>query len=224
MQDSSQYILPFLSLIPTKHDPRKCHDFTLNQFNIAVVLDREALDVSQLHFYTYDATFFKVLPRLLKKGWGSRLTPHVLRRLSVAFGYLPSWASPSLTLRLRPGKQDTLPELLVSGRPNRPLANHMMRAVLSRLLRAAPYLDLWPLVPLLSMSAPAKSYHFGGSFPHSNERESTRLTSDVLGRIGPWRRIHAIDGSVLPTIGATTFTLTLMANAHRIADAALKSV
>ncbi len=31
------------------------------------------------------------------------------------------------------------------------------------------------------------------------------------------RTFHLVDASVFPTVSATTFTLTIMANAHRIA-------
>jgi len=41
--------------------------------------------------------------------------------------------------------------------------------------------------------------------------------SDTLGRVHPWRNVHLVDASVFPTVSATTFTLTIMANAHRIA-------
>jgi len=50
------------------------------------------------------------------------------------------------------------------------------------------------------------------------------MSSDPLGRVSPWRRIHAVDGTVLPTIASTTFTLTVMANAHRIADSSLRDL
>ena len=33
--------------------------------------------------------------------------------------------------------------------------------------------------------------------------------------------IHLVDASVFPTVPATTFTLTIMANAHRIASESL---
>jgi choline dehydrogenase-like flavoprotein len=45
------------------------------------------------------------------------------------------------------------------------------------------------------------------------------LETDGLGRPREWRRIHLIDASVFPSVAATTFTLTVMANAHRIASA-----
>jgi choline dehydrogenase-like flavoprotein len=46
---------------------------------------------------------------------------------------------------------------------------------------------------------------------------SGEFSSDILGRVGPWRNVHLVDASVFPTVAATTFTLTIMANAHRIA-------
>jgi choline dehydrogenase-like flavoprotein len=88
----------------------------------------------------------------------------------------------------------------------------MLRSVLRRLAALGPKLDLHPVLPMVRRSGPGKSYHFGGTFAHG-------VDSDVLGRIGEWRDIHLIDGSVLPSIPSTTFTLSVMANAHRIATA-----
>jgi hypothetical protein len=42
----------------------------------------------------------------------------------------------------------------------------------------------------------------------------------ILGRPNHWLRIHVVDGSVLPSVPATTFALVQMANADRIATAA----
>jgi choline dehydrogenase-like flavoprotein len=43
------------------------------------------------------------------------------------------------------------------------------------------------------------------------------MASDALGRVGPWERVHVVDAAVFPNVAATTFTLTIMANAYRIA-------
>jgi choline dehydrogenase-like flavoprotein len=91
-----------------------------------------------------------------------------------------------------------------------------LRAINARLLRVAPYLGVAPVVPMVSLSAPGKSYHYGGSFPHANDPKEGRET-DLEGRVHPWRNVHLVDASVFPTVSATTFTLTIMANAHRIA-------
>jgi choline dehydrogenase-like flavoprotein len=96
----------------------------------------------------------------------------------------------------------------------------MFGRVKRRLLRAAPKLDLWPVVTHSALSGAAKSYHFGGSFAH-RQGAATAQSTDRYGRVAPWDRVHLIDGSVFPSIPSTTFTLTVMANAHRIASEAL---
>jgi len=73
---------------------------------------------------------------------------------------------------------------------------------------------------MVSVSAAMKSYHFGGTFPHA--RHCSGYQSDLLGRLEGWDNIHLVDGSVFPSVPATTFTLTVMANAHRIATGARK--
>jgi hypothetical protein len=217
--ESVQFMLPFFSRRPVP-DPRLASDFTLNQFNMVLDLDGEGYDISQLHFYTYDPSFDEALPGPLKTRWGSAAGTYLLRRLSVALGYLPSWASPTFQVCARPAGDGELPVLeLSSGRRSFAL-NQTLRGTLRRLAAAAPLLDLWPVLPMLRMAAPAKSYHWGALFPHA-ERPRGRFASDPLGRVAPWTRVHLADGSVFPTVAATTFTLTVMANAHRIASNAL---
>jgi hypothetical protein len=177
-------------------------------------------DLVHLHFYTYNPSFDSQLPRFIAKS--RSLTSHVLRRISVAFGYLPSWRSPALSLRIEPVRDD-LPNLHLSGTRTKPWRNELFRAAMMKIIRGAPLLDLWPLVPMLAVSAPGKSYHWGGTFPHVGRQPASVGESDLLGRVPPWTRIHLVDGSVLPSLASTTYTLTVMANAHRIADAALRS-
>jgi len=82
---------------------------------------------------------------------------------------------------------------------------------------------LYPVIPMLRLSPGGKSYHWGGSFPHAADRP-TIFSSDRLGRIGSWERIHLVDASVFPTVPAMTFGLTVMANAHRIASESLELI
>ena len=48
-----------------------------------------------------------------------------------------------------------------------------------------------------------------------------RFETDTLGRLPGLERVHLIDASVFPSIPATTITLSIMANAHRIAQQSL---
>ncbi len=219
MQESVQFVMPFLSARPVA-DPRRMDQstFTLNQFNI-LLDDGEGYDTSHIHCYPYNPAFSDALPGFLRKPQAQAVATQVLRRTTAGLGYLPSWASPKVRITYRRGADGALPDLTVQADGERRPA--MLRTVMKRLLRAAPALDLWPVVPQTRLSGAAKSYHFGGSFAHSAGGAS-RTTTDTLGRIADWSRIHLIDGSVLPSVPSTTFTLTVMANAHRIATEAVR--
>jgi choline dehydrogenase-like flavoprotein len=217
MVESQQFVIPMLSFGATP-DPRPDPGMTLNQFTMTLAEDERAYDLAQIHYYTYNAAFDAALPAPLRWPGSGLLRGQVLRRVTAAIGYLPSWHSPGLELRIGPASDDaTLPTAEVHGGDLPASGRGLLRRTLWRLVRAAPLLDLYPFLPSLSVSRPGKSYHFGGSFPHADGPPSD-VTTDALGRPGPWRRIHLVDGSVLPSIPATTFTLTVMANAHRIAS------
>jgi ferredoxin len=213
MLESQQFLLPFVSRKGTA-DPRHEPQFTLNQFNMTIHPDGTDDDLSQLHFYTYNPAFSGALPRFLRV---EPIHRQLLRRLSVALGYLPSWRAPELTLHIGPrGDESNLPAVRIS-RGSSPPGRSMIWPIVARLVRAAPLLDLYPVLPMLRLAAAGKSYHFGGSFPHAAAGESVDYVSDDLGRVRAWRRVHIVDGAVFPSVPATTFTLTVMANAHRIA-------
>jgi ferredoxin len=223
MLESRQFILPFLSRRATE-DPRDKRDFTLNQFNMIVAPEEGSVDISTLHFYTFNTAFIEGLPSALRARMVERLQVQLLRRLTVAFGYLPSWNSTQLRIRVgsQPGDLD-LPEFDISGGSTPSGQGEMLRAVLLRLLRSARVLDLYPVIPMLRLAAAGKSYHWGGSFPHMTNG-STIFSSDSLGRAGSWKRTHLVDASVFPTVPAMTYGLTVMANAHRIASESLELV
>ena len=221
LYEAAQFALPFVSVTPTS-DPKLEPQFTLNQFNMLVSPYGDAVDLALLHFYTYNSAFDEALPAFLRRPIARRARDQLFRRLSVALGYLPSWMSPTLRLRFRPpAVEGNMPPLYIQREEVRWRENAMMRAVSARLIRSARYLDLWPILPYVMFSGGAKSYHFGGSFPHQEE-PTTEFGTDRLGRPHPWERIHLVDAAVFPSIPATTFTLTVMANAHRIATESLK--
>lgn len=220
MLESQQFVLPMLSVGATG-DPRQEPDFTLNQFNMIVGLNGSSTDISQLHFYAFNPAFINALPKAFRCRLTSQAQVQLLRRLTVALGYLPSWKSPQLRIHVRPSADDeSLPDFSISRDTAPPGRNRMLRTVLTKLGRSSRFLDLYPMLPSVRLAAGGKSYHWGGSFPHTNDR-SMVFGSDQLGRVGPWRRIHLVDASVFPNVPAMTFTLTIMANAHRIASETL---
>jgi choline dehydrogenase-like flavoprotein len=94
------------------------------------------------------------------------------------------------------------------------VAKTVVRRVVRKLLGQARKLGAAPLPMLLQMGKPGRSFHAGGSFPMRSNPGA--FETDTSGRPAGWRRVHAVDATVLPSIPATTITLTVMANAHRI--------
>ncbi|WP_027144685.1 GMC oxidoreductase [Mesorhizobium sp. WSM3626] len=224
LSESAQFVLPMMSMRPTP-DPRTRQDFTLNQFTMVIARDEEGFDVSQIHFYPFNQAYSDALPGFLRHRAAAFATDRLLSRLTVGLGYLPSWASPKVRICAQvSAAPDELPQITLSsdGFGEAKDVPPMLRDVINRIRRAAPYLDLWPVTPRMLWSGAAKSYHFGGSFPHAREPDSGNATTDRLGRLARWDRVHLIDGSVFPNVPATTFTLTVMANSHRIASEAMQ--
>jgi len=221
LKESAQFVLPFVSFRSTG-DPRYQSAHALGQ--LSAVIELSDVDESQLHLqmYTYDPAFLDALPRLLQGRLAKPLLSSVLSRLSVGLGYLPSSASPRLRIRLNaPTSESERAPLVITRDGTSPDPRRLLRTLSRRLLSFAPPLDLWPVLPQLQLSAPGKSYHWGGTFPHATS-SSSDLTTDRLGRLSAWRRIHLVDAAVIPGFASTSFTLTVMANAHRIATEAVE--
>ncbi len=215
--ESAQFVLPMASLRAVP-DPRSVPELTLNQFNLVVDLDEGGPGVAQIHFYPYNPAYLAALPAPLRRDWAEPLTAGLLRRLTVGLGYLPSWASPPVRATVGARTGHGLPQLVVE-REDWPRVP-MLERVLARLRRVAGPLDLWPAVIRPALTGGAKSYHFGGSFPHRlpGAGPGPAPTTDAVGRLPDWDRVHLVDAAVFPSVPATTFTLTVMANAHRIAS------
>jgi choline dehydrogenase-like flavoprotein len=215
-QESPQFVMPFAS-IRAHSAITQDNSFTLNQFNLLLPFDEAGKDLVQIHGYPYNDAMDDAVPQILKTPAMRTIRAMVLKRLTVGLGYLPSWWTPGFDVTLeRPASSGELAPVNVGpSAHDTGQSSKRLRAVNARLLRVAPFLGVAPVLPMVSLSAPGKSYHFGGSFPHATNPSGRE--SDVLGRVDAWRSIHLVDASVFPTVSATTFTLTIMANAHRIA-------
>lgn len=136
----------------------------------------------------------------------------VLRRLLFVQGYLHSDESPAAVVRL--GRDGTLH---VEGRAGPTEARARAVVAKVRMLRGA--LRMEPIGPLLRVWPPGKGFHVGGSFP-MRERPA-QMEADEWGRVSPFDRVHLVDASAFPTLPASTITLAVMANAHRVASETL---
>src|SRR5450756_388635 len=91
------------------------------------------------------------------------------------------------------------PALAALGRRLRAERGSMKAVAMSRMLRVGP---------------PGRGFHTGGTFPMRANPGPFEV--DVLGRPHGFTRVHVVDSSVFPSLPATTITLSVMANAHRI--------
>jgi choline dehydrogenase-like flavoprotein len=186
---------------------------TLAQIFMEVDDARVSDHVVHLQIYGYNdimlATVAKRLP--LAPARVERLLRGVLGRVLFVQGFLHSRESPGLTLACEPGGS-----VQVTGE-RASAATARVRRLVRGLAAKARLLGMAPLPALLHVEPPGKSNHIGGSLPM--RRAPGELETDVLGRVPGWHRVHVVDATTFPSFPATTVTISIMANAHRIASA-----
>jgi hypothetical protein len=214
MHDSQYFVIPMLT-------PRAARVRVATQGNtlaqIFLELDGGHVSEYALHLQIYgynDIMLAALAKRLPLPAAGlERVARPALGRLVVIQGFLHSADSPGLTIDYGGDRVHIVGDDVARG-----------RACVSRLVRRlavhARALGMAPIPGLVHVGRPGKSNHLGGSL--RMRREPGELETDVLGRIPRWERVHVVDASIFPSVPATTVTLSVMANAHRIATAAAK--
>jgi choline dehydrogenase-like flavoprotein len=134
-----------------------------------------------------------------------------LGRLVIMQGYLHSADSPGMRINVDAGAVQLIGDDPLAARTR-------VKRLVRRLAANAGPLGMAPVPGLTQMGQPGKGNHLGGSFPM--QRHPGEWQTDTLGRLPRWDRVHLVDAAVLPSVPATTITLSVMANAHRIATAA----
>ena len=213
MKDSQYFLLPLAltARIPNVRDERL---HTLSQIFLEI-LDREISPYS-VHLQVY--SFNSLIGRLVRNSMGplasvfELLAREIEGRLMLVQGYLHSAQSGGIALTLRgdPGK-----ESLQLAPAINPETKRVVHKVVRKLLKNSFKLGAVPLPPLLKVASPGRGFHAGGTFPM--RKTPGEFETDICGRPRGWKRVHAVDATVLPSIAATTITFTVMANAHRIA-------
>lgn len=219
-RDSQYFLFPLL-LPAAGTDVTRERLHTLSQIFLEVMDDRRDPHTVHAQLYTYNDMLAQAvggslpLPRFLRVPLAQALA----RRLAVAQSYLHSDHSSRIAVELAAPEADAPPRLRLTGEIN-PEARRRARQIAWRFVGKARQLGALALPPLLQVTPVGRGHHTGGSFPmrlHPGEFET-----DLLGRPGGWQRIHAVDSTVFPTIPATTITLSVMANAHRIGTLAAR--
>jgi choline dehydrogenase-like flavoprotein len=216
VSDSQYFLTPLLRLraVPNVTEERL---HTLSQ--VCLLLRDPALSPRSIHLliYTYNDLYRRALEKLCPIRSVQRA---LLSRLVIIQGYLHSDDSATLALRLEGAAGAGPNRVVLEGHPN-PRTRVMIRQVLRRLRAVAPGLQSMIVPFMTNVVAPGKSYHVGASLPM--RARPGDFECDVLGRPTGLTRVHLVDASCFSSVPATNITLTVMANAYRIADQAVES-
>jgi choline dehydrogenase-like flavoprotein len=186
---------------------------TLAQVFVEVDNQHDSQHGAHLQLYGYNDVMLAAGTRKLPVSpeAGERMLRPILGRMVIVQGYLHSSDSPGFTVRQDAG------HLHVSGDDG--VAGTMrVKKLVRRLARAGRLLGMFPVPGLVQIGLPGKGNHFGGSMPMRGR--PGELETDTLGRLPGWSRVHVVDAAIFPSMPATTVTLSVMANAHRIASVA----
>jgi len=212
LKDSQYFLFP--RMLPKRVKGASRQELhTLSQLFMEIMDADENERVAHLQIYTQSDLINDALSGTL--GPLGKVFPPLLKnlqdRMLVAQGFLHSDLSPRIALKLSKGKGEDRFEIV--GKEN-PAARPHVKKIVRKLLRQSRRIGAVPIPIMLKMAEPGRSFHSGGSFPMAKNPQG--FQTDVHGILPGWKRVHAVDATVLPSVPATTITLSVMANAHRI--------
>lgn len=213
IRDSAYYVVPFLRRQRTP-GAGNAPGNTLAQLFMEVDVPDVSPHNVHLQWYGYNDFYAQELAN--KLGPFYRLVPQslaalLLERLWTVQGFLHSDDSPAIELTLDSQMQNPTLAAVPTDR-----AERLFAATLQKLGQHTATLGGRPLGLALRRGPVGSSFHSGASLPMA--RSPAGLQSDTAGRPAGLQRVHVVDASVLPGIAPSTITLTVMANAHRIAS------
>lgn len=216
LADSCYFLLPMLRLRGMA-DVANESLHTLAQAFIEIFNPEICDRTVHLQVYTYndlyEGAFKKMLGPLFPLARPAMQA--ALSRLLIFQGYLHSDLSPTIQLTLS-RRAEGARELRIEGQPISAQTKQILRRVKKLLLAHRRSFKSFPALPMMHIPAPGRGFHSGGTFPMSASPQE--FESDILGRPAGFSRVHVVDSTTLPSIPATTITLSVMANAHRIAS------
>ena len=218
LAQSDHFLLPLaLRRATGRASAERLH--TLSQLFVEI-LDRSiSRHAVHLQLYTYNDFYARMakdrlgpLYRLM-----APLVERLIDRFVVLKGYLHSQDSSGIRATLEPRPAGaTLRLEAVTDTASGTTSDTVIRAVTRLLARNGGRIGASPVRLGLRKGLPGSGVHVGGSFPM--RRHPKGLESDVLGRPVGFTLVHAVDSTVFPTVPAAPPTLTIMANAFRIAS------
>jgi len=189
---------------------------TLSQVFLEILDDTVSRPTVHLQLYTYNEMFLGAMKAMVGPLFPVLKWPvhQMVERMILAQGFLHSDLSPFIEVVLNHPQEGRPGVLQLHGRVREVDTRAIIRRVVEKVRQQSLHLKAMPVGRMLQIAQPGRSFHSGGSFPM--RRRPAEFESDLLGRPRGLERVHAVDSTVFPSIPATTITLTVMANAHRI--------
>lgn len=217
LRQSDHFLLPML-LHGRERGVAEERLHTLTQIFVEIANGWVAGRGVHLQVYTYNDFYSRLARRRLGPLFPLTrpLFDRVVDRLVLVKGYLHSEDSAAIEAELGPAPG--LSVLRLRPVPN-PRAQRSVQAAVALLKQERWKIGASAVGFGLKIGRPGSGAHVGGSFPMS--ADPGEFESDRHGRPVPFERVHVVDAAVFPTVPAPTITLTVMANAHRIASESL---
>lgn len=221
--DDFETVLPLLdnqpSMVPFIHprfvgQPPDVSSHGLGHLNI-VYRPRDGLDCVQGTYYTYSSLLGSevIMDFPLPVRGAVAACRYLLPAFSVVTFFYPDEPREGNFLRLGPDGS-----LLV--RYRQPVRPGEAERRLIRLMARGGFLSH---PALIKVPVPGNGIHYAGTLPMQRERVLKHST-DPSGRLHGSHAVYVADGSVFPSLPAKNHTLTLMANAMRVARAVAASL
>ena len=217
MKDSQHFFLPMLQSLWPQVDPATEPRHVLTQIFVEILDPSVSENTVHFQLYTHNDFYaddmrkrFGALAGLMRP-----LVSYLSRRLIVAQGFLHSDDSAKIAIRLIQQGDDA--RLAFTPVAN-PKTHPAVQRALDRMRDVAWNVGLIPLTRFHRIEVVGSSFHCGGTFPM--RKTPGQWETDRLGRPAGLRRVFLVDSSVFPSIPSTTISLSIMANAHRIATMA----
>ncbi|MCX7120282.1 MAG: GMC oxidoreductase [Gammaproteobacteria bacterium] len=217
LKDSQHFMLPcVMKKSASSVEKEKLH--TLTQLSLRLKNESISNHIIHMQIYTFMDHYITQFKSMFKKLYplvNPFLKP-IINRMIIIQGFLHSddstgceitLSADAKTLSLHRGNNVTNSEKKIK----------MLTHYLKKYHRQ---LGFFPLFFMTKISKTLRSYHYRGSFPMQAGKR-TQTSTDVLGRPYGMEKVHVVDATVFPTIPAQAITLTIMANAYRIATECL---
>lgn len=219
MGQSDHFLLPMrLHEPPGRPSRERLH--TLSQLFIEILDPQVSRHGVHLQVYTYNDFYARMAADRLGRLFPlvAPLFDRLIGRVSAIKGYLHSEESAGISATLRQGTPAGRLEL-------RPVPRNATDGIIKRTIKLIQrHRNAFGMSPVrmgLRKGPPGSGVHVGASFPM--RRQPGAFESDVMGRPTGLSRVHVVDASAFPTLPAAPPTLTVMANAFRIAATAAAS-